>query len=267
MPKTVPDGIVKSFKALVPALIILLGVGLFQTLLTVLAETSLHQLIFDTIQKPIQSLSNSLPAALIIAFLNHFLWFFGLHGTNILGPILDSTYLPLIEKNQQLFAHGTSAFDVPYIVTKPFFDSYVFLGGSGATIALLIAIFISVKIKQYRTIANLSAPAGIFNINEPVLFGLPIVLNPMLLIPFILTPIVLTLSSYFAISLGFVPKTVAILPWTTPPLISGYLVTGGHISGVILQLINLTIAVLLYLPFIKSAEKALLKANPITEGE
>ncbi len=105
------------------------------------------------------------------------LWFFGLHGTNILGPVIDSIYLPLIEENQRIFSTGVSAYDVPYIITKPFFDAYVFTGGSGTTLALIIAIFFVSYSKHYRTIGKLSAPAGAFNINEPVLFGLPIVLN------------------------------------------------------------------------------------------
>lgn len=259
MPEGVPDGVVKSFKALLPATIILILVGLLQAIFTVLGNTSLHEVVFNSIQKPLQALSDSLPTAIIFAFLNHLLWFFGLHGTNILGPIMDSIYLPLIEKNQSLFSAGTSAFDVPYIVTKPFFDSYVFMGGSGTTLSLILAIFIVVKSAHYRSVAKLSAPAGLFNINEPVLFGLPIVLNPMMLIPFILIPTVLTISSYFAISLGFVPKTVAILPWTTPPFISGYLVSGGSWSGVILQIINFTIATVLYLPFIKAADRTQMK--------
>ncbi|WP_282033238.1 PTS cellobiose transporter subunit IIC [Metabacillus indicus] len=259
MPEGVPEGVVKSFKALLPATIILILMGLLQALLTVLGNTSLHEVIFTSIQKPLQSLSNSLPTAIIIAFLNHLLWFFGLHGTNILGPIIESIYLPLIEKNQSLFSAGTSAYDVPYIITKPFFDSYVFLGGSGATLALILAIFITVKSAHYRSVAKLSAPAGLFNINEPVLFGLPIVLNPIMLVPFILIPTVLTITSYFALSLGLVPKTVAILPWTTPPFISGYLVSGGSWTGVLLQLVNFTIATLIYIPFIKTADRNQLK--------
>jgi PTS system cellobiose-specific IIC component len=263
MPEGVPEGVVKSFKALLPAMIILILVGFLQALLTALGNTSLHQIVFESIQKPLQSLSNSLPTAIIIAFLNHLLWFFGLHGTNIIEPFMESMYLPLIEKNQSLFAAGTSAFDVPYIVTKPFFDSYVYIGGSGATLSLLLAIFIAVKSAQYCSIAKLSSPAGLFNINEPVLFGLPIVLNPVMLIPFILVPIVLTITSYFALSLGMVPKTVAMIPWATPPFISGYLVSGGSWMGVLLQVVNFAIATLLYLPFIKTADLAQMKQNKV----
>jgi len=147
---------------------------------------------------------------------------------------------------------------VPYIVTKPFFDSYVFMGGSGTTLALLAGILIAVKSKHYKTIGKVSLAPGLFNINEPVLFGLPIVLNPIMFIPFILIPLILTITSYVALASGLVPKTVAILPWTTPPIVSGYLVTGGSVRGVLLQIFNLVLATLLYLPFIKAAERSAL---------
>lgn len=260
MPEGVPDGVTKSFKALVPSILILILVGLFQAILKAFAGISIFEVIFNVIQQPLQGLGNTLPAAIAVAFLNHLLWFFGLHGTNILGSVIEPIYLPLIEKNADLFASGVSAFEVPYIVTKPFLDSFVYIGGSGTTIALLIAIFIVVRNPQkhpYREVAKLSAPAGLFNINEPVIFGLPIVLNPIMLVPFILVPVVLTITSYIAISTGLVPKTVAILPWTTPPILSGYLVTGGSWRGIVLQLVNLTIAVLMYIPFIMAGVRAL----------
>ncbi|WP_175414304.1 PTS cellobiose transporter subunit IIC [Halalkalibacterium halodurans] len=256
MPEGVPSGVVKSFRALIPATVILILVSGLQMLIAAITDGSIHELVFTVIQQPLQVLGNTLPAALIITFLNQLLWFFGLHGTNILGPVIDSIYLPLLEENISLFAQGTSAADVPYIVTKPFLDAYVFMGGSGTTLALIAAIFLVSASKHYRTIGKLSAPAGIFNINEPVLFGLPVVLNPVMFIPFLTIPVLLTLTSYLAIAIGLVPKTVALVPWTTPPLISGYLVTGGSFAGVVLQLFNITLATALYIPFIKAAMRA-----------
>lgn len=256
MPEGVPTGVVKSFRALIPAAITLIVVSSLQMLITALTDGSIHELVFAVIQQPLQALGNTLPAAFIITFLNQLLWFFGLHGTNILGPIIDSIYLPLLEENIRLFAEGTSASDVPYIVTKPFLDAYVFMGGSGTTLALIAAIFLVNASKHYRTIGKLSAPAGVFNINEPVLFGLPVVLNPVMLIPFLTVPVLLTLTSYLAIASGLVPRTVALVPWTTPPFISGYLVTGGSFAGVVLQLFNITLATIFYIPFIKAAMRA-----------
>lgn len=259
MPEGVPEGVARSFTALVPAVIILVVVGLFQACISVFTDISIFEFIFNIIQKPLQGLGNTLPAAIIVSFLNHLLWFFGLHGTNIIGSVIEPIYLPLIEQNLEMFQSGVSAFDVPNLVTKPFLDSFVFMGGSGTTIALLAAIFIVLRHEKnhpYREVAKLSAPAGIFNINEPVIFGLPIVLNPIMLIPFILVPVSLTIISYFALATGLVPKTVAILPWTTPPILSGYLVTGGSGRGIALQLFNLTVAILLYIPFVMAGVRA-----------
>ncbi|PXW88281.1 PTS system cellobiose-specific IIC component [Streptohalobacillus salinus] len=261
MPAGVPGGVARSFQALIPTAVILFLVGLFQALLTVFVGSSVFELIFEAIQVPLQGLGNTLPAAIVIAFMNHILWFFGLHGTNIIGSVIEPIYLPLIQENLALFQDGMSAFDVPYVVTKPFLDSFVFMGGSGTTIALLMAIFIVLRREQkhpYREVAKLSAPAGLFNINEPVIFGLPIVLNPTMLIPFVLVPVTLTIISYFALSLGIVPRTVALVPWTTPPILSGYLVTGGSMRGIFLQIFNLAVATAMYIPFVYAGSKALM---------
>src|SRR5699024_9584543 len=191
--------------------------------INVFTGMSIFEIIFAAIQKPLQGFGDTLPAAMLYAFLHQLLWFFGLHGTNILGSVTNPIFLPLIEENASLFADGVSAFDVPNIVSQPFFDSFVQMGGSGITLALLIAIFIVVRQDRkhpYKEVAKFSAPAAIFNINEPVIFGLPIVLNPVFLIPFIFVQVILTIVAYFAISSGLVPKPVAILPWTTPPILS-----------------------------------------------
>ncbi|MEH6942489.1 PTS cellobiose transporter subunit IIC [Bacillus sp. JJ722] len=261
MPNGVPSAVARSFAALLPATIVFIVFGM-AFLLFSNAGTSLHKIIFDSIQSPLQGLSNTLPSAIIISLLIHLLWFFGLHGTNILGPIMETIYLPSIEQNIAAFKDGVSAFsDQLAVVTKPFFDVYVHLGGAGATLALIVAIFLVAKSAQYRSIGRLTAPAGLFNINEPVLFGVPIVLNPILVIPFILIPIVLTCTSFFAISLGLVPKTVALVPWSMPPIISGYLVSGGAWQGVALQLFNFLLAVAIYIPFIKVQDIEAMKAQ------
>lgn len=261
MPEGVPEGVAKSFKALIPSIVILVLVGLFQSLINAFANVSIFEIIFIAIQEPLQGFGDTLPAAMLYAFLHQLLWFFGLHGTNILGSIANPIFLPLIEENATAFANGVSAFDVPNIVSQPFFDSFVQMGGSGVTLALLTAIFIVVRKDQkhpYREVAKFSAPAAIFNINEPVIFGLPIVLNPIFIIPFVFIQVILTVVSYFAISSGLVPRPVAIVPWTTPPFLSGYLVTGGSLRGSILQLVNIVLAVFMYLPFVKAGVRSFL---------
>lgn len=270
MPPGVPGGVERSFKALIPTVVIMVLIGLFQATMNVLSDVSIFEMVFEVIQKPLQGLSSTLPAAIIVAFLNQLLWFFGLHGTNILGAIIEPIYIPLVIENSDLYNAGMSAFDVPNIVTKPFLDSFVFLGGSGATLALLIAIFIVIRKEKkhpYREVAKISAPSSVFNINEPVIFGLPIVLNPVMFVPFIIIPVILTIISFFALKLGFVPRTIALVPWSTPPILSGFLVTGGSWRGIALQLVNMVIAVLIYIPFVMIGARAMRKQMEENQSE
>ncbi|GAB6676398.1 MULTISPECIES: PTS cellobiose transporter subunit IIC [Bacillus cereus group] len=260
MPDGVPPAVMKSFAALVPAFVILIATASIQ-LAVKLAGTSIHKFVFETIQLPLQGLAGTLPSAIIIALLIHVLWFFGLHGPNIIGGIIDPIYLPALEKNIKLFNDGMSAYDVPHIFTKPFFDVYVYIGGSGATLAFLVAVMLVAKSAQLRGVGRVSIGPGFFNINEPVIFGTPIVLNPALIIPFVLTPVVLVITSYTAISLGWVPKTVALVPWTMPPIFSGYLVAGGSIAGAVLQLVNFAIAVVIYYPFVLMCDRTYVQAS------
>ncbi|EOP62984.1 PTS system, lactose/cellobiose family IIC component [Bacillus cereus VD136] len=263
MPDGVPPAVLRSFAALVPAFVILTVVAGIQ-LAVKLAGTSVHEFIFNTIQLPLQGLAGTLPSAIVIVLLVHLLWFFGLHGPNIVGGIIEPLYLPALEKNIKLFQDGASSFDVPNIITKPFFDTFVYLGGSGATLAFLVVVLIVAKSAQMRGVSRLSIGPGAFNINEPVIFGTPIILNPILFVPFIVTPIVLVITSYTAISLGLVPKTVVMIPWATPPIISGYLVTGGHISGAILQLFNFVIAMVIYYPFVVLCDRSIIRTEKTT---
>ncbi|WP_088344075.1 PTS cellobiose transporter subunit IIC [Bacillus cereus] len=266
MPEGVPPAVMKSFAALVPAFVILTLVASIQ-LAVKLSGTSVHEFIFNTLQVPLQGLVGTLPSAIVIALLLHLLWFFGLHGPNIVGGIIEPLYLPALEKNISLFQSGTSAFEVPNIVTKPFFDTFVYLGGSGATLAFLVVILIIAKSAQLRGVSRLSLGPSAFNINEPVIFGTPIVLNPILFIPFILTPVILVITSYTAIYFGWVPKTVAMVPWNVPPIISGYLVTGGHISGAILQIFNFILAMIIYFPFVVACDRSVIRTEKSTQGD
>jgi PTS system cellobiose-specific IIC component len=262
MPEGVPPAVSKSFAALLPAVIVLVVFSLVKCLLVTIGVVDLHKVIFDAIQAPLMGMADSFGSAIVIVFLVHLLWFFGLHGTNIMEPIMQTIYMPLLNDNMKAFqAHAP----IPHIVTKPFFDAFVYLGGAGTSICLLIAVFIISKRKQMRTIANLGIAPACFNITEPVIFGLPIVLNPVLIVPFIFVPVVLTTITYFAMASGLVPRTIAMLPWTTPPIIGGFLATGSW-RGAALAAFNLVVGVALYVPFIVSADRyESKKENEITK--
>lgn len=258
MPEGVPPAVAKSFSSLFPSMITLSIFALFEVLTLAVDIPDIHQSFYELIQAPISNLSNTLFAAVIIALLIHFLWFFGLHGSNMMEPIMQAVYLPAIEANSAAYKAGEA---IPHIVTKPFFDAFMYLGGTGATLALITAVFIAGRRhKHYYSISKMSAAPGLFNINEPILFGFPVVLNPILFIPFILIPVVLTVVSYTALSIGLVPKTIAFIPWTTPPVIGGFLATGSW-KGAALAIFNFAIAVVMYLPFIRIAVRMQFEKN------
>ncbi|PLS36774.1 PTS lactose transporter subunit IIC [Carnobacterium maltaromaticum] len=251
MPDGVPPAVAKSFAALFPAMITISIYGLIAAIFAGFGVTDIIASFYELVQKPFMGLASTWPSALLLAFITPFLWFFGLHGANMIEPLMQSINLPAITANQEAIAAGDEA---PYIVNKPFFDSFVNLGGTGATLGLIIAIYLfGRRNKAHMVVTNLSAAPGIFNINEPMMFGLPIVLNPIMFVPFVLTPMILVTVAYFATSTGLVPAAIAMPPWVTPPIIGGFIATNS-IAGGVLAAVNLVIAIVIYAPFVKIAE-------------
>jgi len=252
MPDNVPPAVGRAFAAVIPGIAAVYLFGILAFVISTAGANSLYDIIYNLIQKPLQGFSQGLGSAIVLAVLMNVFWFFGLHGGNIFDPIVNTLYLPALEANASAVQQGLAATN---IVTKSFYDSFVHIGGCGATLALIVAIYIATKRKtEYKEVAKLSAPAGLFNINEPMMFGLPLILNPILLIPFIITPGVLTLNAYAATAAGIVPMTYVQIPWITPVGISGFLATGGSIMGGLLSVVNFVIAILIYLPFVKLAD-------------
>lgn len=251
MPEGVPPAVAKSFAALFPGMILLALMAIFCIILGQTADHNIFATITKYVGAPIKSATDSLGSALLIVFFQQFLWFFGLHGPNIIGAVTEPILLQLLDENMKAIASGAVP---PHIITKPFLDSFVHLGGSGATLTLLGALFFAGKRKQNREIAKLGVAPGLFNINEPVIFGFPIVLNPLLFIPFVFGPLVLTIVAYAATAVGLVPRTIAMVPWTFPPVIGGFVATASF-QGAILALVNLAIGFFIYLPFVLMIEK------------
>ena len=250
MPDGVPPAVAKAFASLLPAMITISAFALVAAIFAAFGVDDIVGSFYTVVQEPFMGLANSYPSALLLAFITPFLWFFGLHGANMVDPLMQTINAPAIEANVNAIAPGHSA---PFIVNKPFFDSFVNLGGTGATLGLLLAIYlVGRKNKPYMVVTNLSIAPGVFNINEPTMFGLPIVLNPIMFIPFILTPMVLVSVAYFATSTGLVPAATVMPPWVTPPIIGGVLATKS-IAGGVLAAVNLVLSILIYLPFVKVA--------------
>ncbi|HAT1572898.1 TPA: PTS transporter subunit EIIC [Kluyvera cryocrescens] len=251
MPDSVPPEIAKSFKSLVPILVVLL----FWIIIKVLFESTHFgtpgKFISVMLQEPLLYLGNSIFSQLIAEMMISLFWFFGIHGDSIVTSVMGPIWQTLSAQNLAQTQAGLAATN---IITQQFRDVYLIAGGTGFTGALLISIFMVAKSTRLKQLSKLAAPAAVFNINEPIIFGLPIVLNPLMLIPFIITPIVLCTVTYVVIALGWVPPTSGVsIPWTTPIFVSGFLTTG--VSGVVLQAVNLAIATTIYLPFVKILDK------------
>lgn len=240
-----------AVSAIVPALI---TISLFAAagfaLYSLFGIRDIQQLISGIFTSLFHMLGYSLWSALLFILLIHIFWVFGIHGNNVLEPVAQSIFVPALASNQQLISHNLAPMN---IFTKTFFDTFVLLGGCGSTLCLVLAIFITARHKNLRRHAKLSLVPVLFNVNELIVFGIPIVLNPVYLIPFILTPLLLTLIAFAATAAGLVPCTTHMVEWTTPILLGGYAATGS-VAGPILQLVNLAAGTLCFIPFVRMAE-------------
>jgi PTS system cellobiose-specific IIC component len=254
MPDSVPDAVSRAFVAMIPAGLTLYLFGIIAVLLNRnpvaiggIEVNNLILLINSLIQVPFMHLGQSFFTIMVVTLLIPLFWFTGIHGANIMGPVINTIYVPALLENTNAMQQGL---ELPNIWTSVSWDIYVNFGGVGATLSLLFAIYLASKLQEYKAVAKIGLAPGLFMINEPVMFGLPIVLNPIFFIPFVLNPLLLTSISYFATFLGLVPPASVLIPWTTPPVIGAFLATNGSLSATLLALFNLVLSVIVYLPFV-----------------
>ena len=218
---------------------------------------SFHELYITMLNKLFSHGEASFFKGFFFVLLSSILWFFGVHGSDALEGVMENYFTPGLAINQLAIENGEKATE---ILTKEFFDCFVLMGGCGATICLLIAILIFSKNKSKKNLGYAASVPMLFNINELMVFGLPIIFSPIMLIPFLLTPLVSYSVAYLAISTGIVPMILNSVNWTTPVLIGGYFATGS-IAGSFLQLFNILIGTLIYFPFVKLLDKQSAKDN------
>ena len=254
MPKGVPPAVSQSFASLIPGAVLITIVWVIRVVFNFNINESISMLF-----SPLAMGLNTLPGMLLYVFIIVMLWCCGIHGSNIMGTIGDPIFLTMLAKNSEAFASGDP---LPYAFAGGFYITYLCLGGTGSTLGLVINMLFS-KSKAYRSLGKMSLPSAIFCINEPVVFGFPIVMNPVMMIPYILTPLLLCIGSYVLISANIISAIVVAPPWTTPPLMNAYLATGGNIPAVIWSLISIFISIAMYYPFFKTCEKTQL----LTEKE
>ncbi|VUC64906.1 PTS sugar transporter subunit IIC [Streptococcus pseudoporcinus] len=256
MPPQVPQAISKQFEAMIPAFVIFtLSMLVYIVAKAVTGGGTFIEMIYSVIQVPLQGLTGSLYGAVGIAFFISFLWWFGVHGQSVVNGIVTALLLSNLDANKALLAANKLTLDNgAHIVTQQFLDSFLILSGSGITCGLVIAMIVASKSKQYKALGKVAAFPALFNVNEPVVFGFPIVMNPVMFLPFILVPVLAALLVYGSIAIGFMqPFSGVTLPWSTPAIISGFMVGGWQ--GAFFQVVILVLSTVIYFPFFKIQDK------------
>ena len=268
MPAAVPGGVARAFEALTPGVILFTTAAVVFGLCHFIGNTTLPELIFAVIQTPLQGLSDTIVGGTVFSMLMTVLFWAGIHGPNVVGGILNPLMIANSLDNQKILDAGMSLLGNPdaHILTIQITDTLMKPGGCGATFGLLIASYLMARSQQMKTITRLGTVPGLFNINEPIIFGLPIVFNPYMLVPFCLAQLAVMLISYGAIVIGFMAPFSAIqVPWTTPPIIAGFLMNGWQ--GAVVQIAGLAAATAIYFPFVKAQDKAFYKEEQGEEAE
>lgn len=252
MPNGVPPEVMRSFESLIPGTMILTVALLVRTGMQHTEYGTIHDFIYNTLALPLRMLGTSFIGSLFTVFSISILWSVGINSGSMVNGFVRPFWL---ENQTENIAALQSSQPIPHTITEQFFD-IIWMGGAGMTLSLIIAIFLFTKSKRIKTVGVIATLPGIFNINEPILFGLPVILNPIMLIPFNLVPLVAVTIQYSAMNFDLVAKPLGLaFPWPTPPVINGFLVTGS-ISGSIIQIINLIVGALIYLPFLRIIDKA-----------
>lgn len=248
MPEAVPEGVARSFTALIPGFVIAFAV-LFINGIFILFGTDIYKVIAVPFAF-VSHITNTWLGIVVIYLLVHALWIVGIHGANIVMGLV----------NPILLANMAQNVDGKFIAyAGEFTNSYVTIGGSGATLLLCFYIAFRAKSDQLRMLGKAAMGPAIFNINEPLIFGLPIVYNPMLTIPFILAPIVSASIGYWSVQLGLAGKAIAQTPWPTPIGLGAYVGSGGNIGAFVVALVCALSAFVIWYPFIKMYDTKLYK--------
>lgn len=253
MPASVPSGVANSFSAMIPGFFVAVVMSVINIIL-VMAGTDLFNLLFIPFSF-ISNIADTWWGFLIILFLIHFLWWFGIHGATIISSFYQPIVLANLSANAQHGAH--------HIFAGEILNAFVTLGGSGATLGLAIWLVARARSSQLKELGKVEIVPAIFNINEPILFGLPIVYNIDLMIPFICAPLASGALAYLAIALKLVPVIRVQQPWPTPVGIGGYLATTSWQGG-LLAILCAVLAFLIWYPFIKHYDNTLLKQEQQT---
>jgi PTS system cellobiose-specific IIC component len=253
MPASVPPVVYQSFLSLTPLFVLVTGFWLVRFV----GEVDIQSLV-QAAFAPLVFALNTLPGILVYACLVTMLWSVGINGDNALDAVVAPIFLQYLSANVSAMSAGEP---LPYVTAYGFFTTFVNVGGTGATIALALVLWNS-RAPGFRKVSRLSMSTQIFQINEPIFFGLPIVFNPVFMIPYVLNALVLTAGTYLLMQWGVIHKPFVNVPWTTPPIVGHYLVTGGDWRAAVWGVVSVAIAMLVYVPFARTAERQRLAGEP-----
>ena len=248
LPDSVPPAIVKPFLSIIPAAIAMYVVAIATYAFNQLTGELMITWVYKVLQAPLLNMSQSFLAVLIIVILNKIFWFFGLHGGNVLAPVMSSLFGVTMLANLEAYRAGTT---IPYLWTDNSFGAFVWFDAIG----LAISILWMARSRHLREVAKLGIFPMIFNIGEPVMYGVPIVLNPIMFIPFVLSPVLMVTVAYFATTMGLVAPVTQNVTWVMPPVLYGFFATAFDWRAIVLSLINIGISTAVYYPFVKIADK------------
>jgi cellobiose PTS system EIIC component len=250
MPESVPPIVYQSFLSLSPLFCLVVAFWIVRFVLGVDIDA-----IVQAAFRPLVFALNTLPGILVYASLVTMLWSVGINGDNAVDAIVAPIFLQYLAANVTAMTQGEP---LPYVTAYGFFTAFVNVGGTGATIALAFILWNS-REAGFRRVSRLSLPTQIFQINEPIFFGLPIVLNPIFMIPYVLSALTLTAGTFLLMEGGLIHKPFINVPWTTPPVIGHYLVSGGDWRAAVWGVVSIGIAMMVYFPFAKAAERQRLR--------
>lgn len=241
-----------AFSTLIPLALAIFGVGVINWLFQRFTGTYFGAWLLETIQSPLVKMGQGFGMVLLITFLVQIFWFFGINGISVLTPVIDSLWLTPQNSNVTAVREGAA---VPYDWVRDSFNVFAWFGGAGGTLILIIAILVFSKRSDFRTVAKMALAPGLFNINEPILFGLPVVFNPVYLIPFVVAPLVNVSLAYWVTKIGCVNPVQIFVPGIMPPVIGPFLACNYDWRAIILSLVNMIIAFFIWMPFVFAADK------------
>ena len=250
LPDGVPPAVAGSFTVLIPAIITVILVIAVGTYIVKFTGLNIWDIVQRFVSAPLNSVADTMGTAVLVAFLISVLWVFGLHGSNLVGAITTPIFTPMLVENTSAFENHA---EIPNVIAGV--DIFTKIGGAGCTIGLIIAGLLFSKSQAERTVIGISTAPAIFEINEPVIFGIPIVMNPIYMLPFIVGPVIMAAVTYLLMDINIIERGCLSIPWVTPPILAGFLVTGGGFKAAIYQVAQLIFLTVLWAPFVMMANR------------